>query len=84
MTRVLSFTLVNVYEITDKKNGISKLCKIAAYKPLPRLRVQAMAVFNLLLENARLSCLMKKKVVYAETYLLITFSEVTVSPILNN
>ena len=80
VTRVVSFTLVNVYEITDKK-----LCKIAVHKPLPCLRVQAIAVFNLLLdcENARLSYLIKK-VVYAETYLLITFSQITVSPILNN
>ena len=30
VTRVVSFTLVNVYEITDKK-----LCKIAVHKPLP-------------------------------------------------
>ena len=27
VTRVVSFTLVKVYEITDKKNAISKLCK---------------------------------------------------------
>ena len=27
MTRVVSLTLINVYEITDEKNGIPKLCK---------------------------------------------------------
>ena len=40
VTRVVSFTLVNVYEITDEK--------IAVHKPIPCLRVKAMAVFNLL------------------------------------
>ena len=56
MTRVVSFTLVNVYEITDQKMGFQNYAKIAVHKPLPCLRVQAIAVFNLLLdcENARL------------------------------
>ena len=81
MTRVVSFTLVNVYEITDEKKGFQNYAEIAVHKPLLCERVQAMAVFNLLLdcENARLSYLMKK-LVYS--YLLITFSQVTVSPIL--
>ena len=34
MTRVLSFTLVNVYEITDEKMGFQNYAKIAVHKPL--------------------------------------------------
>ena len=48
VTRVVSFTLVNVYEITMKKLGFQNDAKIAVHKPLPCLRVQAMAVFNFL------------------------------------
>ena len=62
MTRVVSLTLINVYEITDeKKMGFLNYAKIAVHTPLPCLRVQVMAVFNLLqdCENARLSYLVK-------------------------
>ena len=48
VTRLVSFTLVNVYEITDEKLGFQNDAKIAVHKPLPCLRVQAMAVFNFL------------------------------------
>ena len=45
-----------------KKLGFQNYAKIAEHKPLPCLRVQAVAIFNLLLEyeNARLSYLVKK------------------------
>ena len=33
MTRVVSFTLVNVYEITDEKMGLQNYAKIAVHKP---------------------------------------------------
>ena len=34
MTRVVPFTLVNVYEITDEKMGFQNDAKIAVHKPL--------------------------------------------------
>ena len=54
MTRVVSFTLANVYGITDEKMGFQNYEKIAVHKPLPCLRAQSITVFNLLLdcENA--------------------------------
>ena len=63
MTRVVSLTLINVYEITDEqKMEFLNYAKIAVHTPWPCLRVQVMAVFNLLLdcENTRLSYLTKK------------------------
>ena len=69
-----------------KKLGFQNDAKIAVRKPLPCLRVQAMAVFNLLAD-----CREREIVVTSEnelslqkSYHVITFSRVTVSPILNN
>ena len=62
VTRVVSFAFVNIYKIRGKKKmGFQNYVKIAVHKPLPCLRVQAMVVFNLLLDckNARLSYMKK-------------------------
>ena len=69
-----------------KKLGFQNDAKIAVHKPIPCLRVQAMAVFNLLAD-----CREREIVVPSEnelslqkSYHVITFSRVTVSPVLKN
>ena len=69
-----------------KKLGFQNDAKIAVHKPLLCLRVQAMAVFNLLLD-----CREREIVVSGEnelslqkSYHLTTFSPLTVSSILKN
>ena len=87
VTRVVSFTLVNVYEIIDKKNWDFKIIpKITVHKPLPCLRVQAMAVFNLLLDCGEREIVVpgENELSLQKSYHLTTFSRVTVSPILKN
>ena len=84
MTRVVSFTLVNVYEITDKKNGIPKLCKNCC--ALPCLKSASRGCFQSFagLREREIVVHDEKKLSTQKTHLLITFSQVTVSPILNN
>ena len=68
-----------------KKLGFQNDAKIAVHKPLPCLRVQAMAVFNLLLDCGE--CVLvpsDNELSRQKSYHLITFSRVTVSPILKN
>ena len=86
MTRVVSFTLVNVYEITDEKLGFQNDAKIPVYKPLPCLRVQAMAVFNLFLDFGEREIVVpnENELSLQKNYHLITFSRVAVSSILKN
>ena len=46
MTRVVSFTLVNIYEITDKKMGFQNYAKIIVHKPLPCLKSASRGCFQ--------------------------------------
>ena len=69
-----------------KKLGFQNGAKIAVHKPLPCLRVQAMAVFNLFLDcgEREIVVLSENELSLQKSYHLITFSQVTVSPILKN
>ena len=69
-----------------KKLGFKNGAKIVVHKPLPCLRVQAMAVFNLLLDygEREIVVLSENELSLQKSYHLITFSQVTVSPILKN
>ena len=88
MTRVVSFTLVNVYEITDKKKkmGFRNYAKIVVHKPLPCLKSASCGCFQSFagLREREIVVPDEKKLSTQKTYLLITISQVTVSPILNN
>ena len=66
-----------------KKLGFQNDAKIAVHKPLPYLRVQAMAVFNLLAER-EIVVPSENELSLQKSYHVITFSRVTVSPILRN
>ena len=69
-----------------KKLGFQNDAKIAVYKPLPCLRVQAMAVFNLLPDCGERQIVVpsENELSLQKRYNVITFSRVTVSPILKN
>ena len=87
VTRVVSFTLVNVYEITDKKQiGFRNYAKIVVHKPLPCLKSASRGFFQSSagLWEREIVVPDEKNLSTQKTYLLITFSQVTVSPILNN
>ena len=87
VTRVVSFTLVNVYEITDKKKmGFRNYAKIVVHKPLLCLKSASCGCFQSFagLREREIVVPDEKKFSTQKTYLLITFSQVTVSPILNN
>ena len=73
MTRVVSFTLVNVYEITWK-NGIT-IIAITVLKSASHGCFQSFAG----LREHKIVVPDEKKVGYAETYLLMTFSQITVT-----
>ena len=84
MTRVLSFTLVNVYEITDKKKWDFKIMqklRCISHNCVKECRPWLFSTFCWI-ARTRDSHTLWKKLVYAKTYLLITSSQVTVSPIL--
>ena len=68
------------------KLGFQNDAKIAVHKPLPCLRVQAMAVFNLLLDFGECEIVVPSdnELYLQKSYHLITFSRVTVAPILKN
>ena len=85
VTRVVSFTLVNVYEITDKKKKWD-FEKIVVHKPLPCLKSASRGCFQSFagLWEREIVVPDEKNLSTQKTYLLITFSQVTVSPILNN
>ena len=87
VTRVVSFTLVNVYEITDKKKmGFRNYAKIVVHKPLPCLKSASRGCFQSFAGFREREIVVpdEKKLSTQKTYLLITFSQVTVAPILNN
>ena len=88
VTRVVSFTLVNVYEITDKKKkwDFGNYAKIVVHKPLPCLKSASCGCFQSSagLREREIVVPDEKKLSTQKTYLLITFSQVTVSPILKN
>ena len=91
MTRVVSFTLVNVYETTDEKMGFqncknAKNAQIVVHKPLPCLKSASRGCFQSFagLWERQIVVPDEKKLSTQKTYLLITLSQVTVSPILNN
>ena len=69
-----------------KKLGFQNDANITVHKPLPCLRVQAMAVFNLLLDCGECEIVVPSdnELSLQKSYHLITFSRVTVSPILKN
>ena len=69
-----------------KKLRFQNYAKIAVHKPLPCLRVQAMAVFKLLPDcgEREIVVLSENELSLQKSYHLITFSRVTVSPILKN
>ena len=69
-----------------KKLGFQNDAKIPLYKPLPCLRVQAMAVFNLFLDCGEREIVVpsENELSLQKSYHLMTFSRVTVSPILKN
>ena len=87
VTRVVSFTLVNVYKTTDKKKmGFRDYVKIVVHKPLPCLKSASRGCFQSFagLWEREIVVHDEKKLSTQKTYLLITLSQVTVSPILNN
>ena len=68
VTRVVSFTLVNVYEITDKKKmGFRNHAKIVVHKPLPCLKSASW------IARTRDCRPWRKKVVYAKNLSLNNF-----------
>ena len=69
-----------------KKLGFQNDANIAVHKPLPCLRVQAMVVFNLLLDCGECEIVVPSdnELSLQKSYHLITFSRVTVAPILKN
>ena len=69
-----------------KKLGFQNDAKIVVHKPLPYLRVQAIAVFNLLADCGEREIVVpcENELSLQKSYHVITFSRVTVSPILNN
>ena len=87
MTGVVSLTLINVYEITDeKKNGISKLCKNCCAYAITVFKSASHGCFQSFagLREREIVVPDEKKLSTQKTYLLMTFSQVTVSPILKN
>ena len=84
VTRVVSFTLVNVYEITDKKKmGFQNHAKIVVHKPLPCLKSASRGCFQSFagLREREIVVPDEKKLSTQKTYLK---KPKTVSPILNN
>ena len=81
VTRVVSFTLVNVYETTNEKMGFQNV-----HKPLPCLKSASRGCFQPFagLREREIVVPDEKKLSTQKTYLFITFNRVTVSPILNN
>ena len=69
-----------------RKLGFQNDAKIAVHKPLPCLRVQAMAVFNLLPDCGERAIVVpnENELSLEKSYHVITFGRVTVSPILKN
>ena len=69
-----------------KKLGFQNDANITVHKLLPCLRVQAMAVFNLLLDCGECEIVVPSdnELSLQKSYHLITFSRVTVAPILKN
>ena len=69
-----------------KKLGFQNDAKIVVHKPLPYLRVQAIAVFNLLADCGEREIVVpsENELSLQKSYHVITFSRVTVSPILKN
>ena len=86
VTRVVSFTLVNFYETTDEKMGFQNYAKIVVHKPLPCLKNASRGCFQSFagLREREIVVPDEKKLSTQKTNLLITFNQVTVSPILNN
>ena len=78
--RVVSFTLVNIYELTDRKDGVKVMQKLSCIgqhrvKPGKPWLSSSFAGFRERDVPDEKKLFMQK---------LITFSQVTVSPILNN
>ena len=69
-----------------KKLGFQNDANIAVHKPIPCLRVKAMAVFNLLPDCGEREIVVpcENELSLQKSYHVITFSRVTVSPILKN
>ena len=69
-----------------KKFGFQNDAKIAVHKPLLCLKVQAMAVFNLLADCGEREIVVpsENELSLQKSYHVITFSRVAVSPILKN
>ena len=91
VTKVVSFTLVNVYETTDEKMGFqncknAKNAQIVVHKPLPCLKSASRGCFQSFagLREREIVVPDEKKLSTQKTYLLITFNRVTVWLILNN
>ena len=69
-----------------KKMGFRNYAKIIVHKPLPCLKSASRGCFQSFsgLREREIVVPDEKKLSAQKTYLLITFSQVTVSPILNN